>query len=139
MIEQSERDWIEHYGFIMVAFAHMTDWRLADAEIDVINKKLQLMISQSNREYSEEDVAKKLIKILQRYEALKDGEGKEMMEHLLIACESLKKELWFDKYSATVVIEFLAEIAEADHKVEETELQLLNHLADVFGVKSPRI
>lgn len=139
MPDQKNVDWIENYGFILVAFAHMTDWCLADAEIDVINKKLQLMISQSNREYSEEDVAQKLIKILQRYEALKDGEGKEMMEHLLIACEALKKELWFDKYSATVVVEFLAEIAEADHKVEETELQLLKYLADVFGVKSPRI
>ena len=139
MPDQKNVDWIENYGFILVAFAHMTDWCLADAEIDVINEKMKLMISQSNREYSEEDVAQKLIKILQRYEALKDGEGKEMMEHLLIACEALKKELWFDKYSATVVVEFLAEIAEADHKIEETEAQFLKNIADFFGAKAPNI
>ena len=35
MKEQIKNDWIENYGFILVAFAHMTDWRLAEAEIQV--------------------------------------------------------------------------------------------------------
>ena len=82
---------------------------------------------------------KKLDKILNRYEILKDDRGKKMMENLLIACESLMNESWFDDLSATIVIRFLAEIAEADHKIEETEIQLLNNLADVFGIKPPRI
>ena len=139
MTDQENIDWIENYGFILVAFAHMTDWHIAEAEIQVINDKLHLMLSQSNQEYSEEDVAQKLIKILQRYERIKDGDEKLMMESLLIACESLKKELWFDKLSATVVVQFLAEIAEADHKIDNTEIQLLKNLADVFEVKPPRI
>ena len=132
-------DWIDNYGFILVAFAHMTDWSLADAEIEVINEKLELMLSQSNQKFSEEEVSRKLVKILQRYEALKDGKGKTIMENLLKACESLKKELWFDELAATVMVRFLAEVAEADHKIEKTEVQLLKNLADVFGVKSPRI
>ena len=132
-------DWIDNYGFILVAFAHMTDWSLADAEIEVINEKLELMLSQSNQKFSEEEVSRKLVKILQRYETLKDGKGKAIMENLLRACESLKKEPWFDELAATVMVRFLAEVAEADHKIEKTEVQLLKNLADVFGVKSPRI
>jgi uncharacterized tellurite resistance protein B-like protein len=79
------------------------------------------------------------VEILQRYEALKEGKGEIMMENLLIACESLKKEPWFDELAATMMVRFLAEVAEADHKIEKTEVQLLKNLADVFGVKSPRI
>ena len=139
MTDQKNIDWIDNYGFILVAFAHMTDWSLADAEIEVINEKLELMLSQSNQKFSEEEVSRKLVKILQRYETLKDGKGKTIMENLLKACESLKKELWFDEFSATVLVQFLAEIAEADHKIEKTEVQLLQNLSNVFGVKSPRI
>ena len=93
-------DWIDNYGFILVAYAHMTDWCLADAEIEVISEKLKLMLSQSNQEFSKEEASRKLVKILQRYERLKEGKGKTMMENLLMACESLKKEPWFDKFSA---------------------------------------
>ena len=132
-------NWIENYGFILVAFAHMTDWRLADAQLHVINEKLQLMLTQSEQKFTEEDVAQKLVKILQRYQTMKEEDGGEMMNNLLRACESLKKEIWFDSLSATVLVEFLAEIAEADHKIEKTEIQLLHNLSDVFGVKPPRI
>ena len=65
---------------------------------------------------------KKLVKILERYENLKEQEGTAMMDGLLNACESLKKEPWFDKLSASVVIQFLAEIAESDHRIEKTEI-----------------
>ena len=139
MVDQKNIDWIDNYGFILVAFAHMTDWKLADAEIKVINEKLELMLSESHQEYSEEEVSQKLVKILKRYESLKEGRGKTMMENLFAACESLKNEPWFDKLAATVMVRFLAEIAEADHKIEKTEVQLLNNLADVFGVQPPRI
>ena len=132
-------DWIDNYGFILVAFAHMTNWSLSDAEIQTISSKLQLMLSQSNQDYNEEQVAQKLVKILHRYESLKEEKGKTMMENLLTACESLKKEPWFDLLSATVIVQFLSEIAEADHQIEKTEVQLLENLANVFGVKPPRI
>ena len=139
MTDQKNIDWIDNYGFILVAFAHMTDWYLVDAEIEVISEKMELMLSQSNQKYSKEEASKKLVKILQHYESLKEEKGKIIMEHLLMACEALKKEVWFDKLTATVVLQFLAEIAEADHKIEKTEIQLLKNLADVFGVKPPRI
>ena len=139
MPDQENIDWIDNYGFILVTFAHMTDWSLADAEIEVISEKLELMLSQSNQKFSEEEVSRKLVKILERYETLKDGKGKTIMENLLRACESLKKEPWFDELAATVMVRFLAEVAEADHKIEKTEVQLLKNLADVFCVKSPRI
>ena len=139
MTEQENIDWIDNYGLILVAFAHMTDWSLADAEIEVINEKLLLILSQSNQKYSEVEASRKLLKILESYESMKDGRGNSMMENLLLACESLKKEPWFDKIAATIIVQSLAEIAEADHKIEKTEIQLLENLADVFGVKPPQI
>ena len=132
-------DWIENYGFILVAFAHMTDWKLANSEIHVINEKLQLMLSGTEKKFTQEDVDQKLVSILKRYESLKTLEGDEMMENLILACNSLKEESWFDKLSATVIVQFLAEIAEADHRIERTEIQLLKNLSKVFGVKSPQI
>ena len=139
MTNQDNTDWIDNYAFILIAFAHMTDWYLADAEINVISEKLRLLLSHSNRQYNEEEVSKKLVNILQRYESMKEGKGEHIMENLLLACESLKKEPWFDNLAATVMVRFLAEVAEADHKIEETEVQLLTNLAEVFGVKPPKI
>ena len=100
MENQEKNDWIENYGFILVAFAHMTDWCLAESEIAVINEKLQLMLSEAKQEFKEEDVAQKLVLILQRYESLKEQEGNAMMDELFQTCESLKNESWFDKLSA---------------------------------------
>ena len=139
MADENIPDWIENYGFILLAFAHMTDWHLAESEVQVINEKLQLMLSQSDRDFKEDDVAKKLVNIINRYESLKEGNSYDMMDHLLKACDHLKDEPWFDKLSATVLVQFLAEIAEADHKIEKTEIQLLNNLADIFDVKAPRL
>jgi len=139
MEKKRNLDWIDNYGFILVAFAHMTDWFLADKEIEVINDKLKLMLSQSNQEFSEEEVSKKFIQILHRYETLKDKKGKSIMDALLLACDSLKDETWFDNLAATMLVRFLAEIAEADHNIVETEVQILKNIADVFGVKQPRI
>jgi len=61
------------------------------------------------------------------------------MDALLLACDSLKAETWFDNLAATMLVRSLAEIAEADHNIVETEVQLLKNIADVFGVKQPRI
>jgi len=36
-------------------------------------------------------------------------------------------------------LENLAEIAEADHKIEETEIHFLKSIADVFGINPPKI
>ena len=139
MIDINTPDWIENYGFILLAFAHMTDWHLAESEVQVINEKLQLMLSQSDRDFKEDDVAKKIVNIINRYESLKEESSNDMMDHLIKTCDHLKEEPWFDKLSATVLVQFLAEIAEADHKIEKTEIQLLNNLADIFDVKAPRL
>ena len=33
----------------------------------------------------------------------------------------------------------LSDVAEADHKVEETEIQFLKNISEIFGIDSPRI
>ena len=136
---ENNTNWIQHYGFILVAFAHMTDWKLLDCELQVIQEKMEFMIANSKKEYTTEDVAQNLIQIINKYEEAKQGRGKEMVEELMGACQSLKNEPWFDDLSATFLLKNLSEVAEADHKVEETEIQFLKNISEIFGVDSPRI
>ena len=136
---ENNTDWIQHYGFILVAFAHMTDWKLLDCELQVIQEKMEFMIANSNKEYTTEDVAQNLIQIINKYEEAKQGRGKEMVAELMDACQSLKNEPWFDDLSATFLLKNLSEVAEADHKVEETEIQFLKNISEIFGIDSPRI
>ena len=136
---KNHTDWIQHYGFILVAFAHMTDWKLLDCELQIIQEKMEFMISNSNNEYTTEDVAQKLIQIINKYEEVKQCRGKKMVEELMGACQSLKNEPWFDDLSATFLLKNLSDVAEADHKVEETEIQFLKNISEIFGVNSPRI
>ena len=131
--------WIQHYGFILVAFAHMTDWKLLDCELQVIQEKMEFMIANSNKEYSIEDVAQNLIQIINKYEEVKQGRGKEMVAELMDACQSLKNEPWFDELSASFLLKNLSDVAEADHKIEETEIHFLKNIAEIFGVASPRV
>ena len=136
---ENNTDWIQHYGFILVAFAHMTDWKLLDCELQVIQEKMEFMIANSNKEYTTEDVAQNLIQIINKYEEAKQGRGKEMVAELMGACQSLKNEPWFDDLSATFLLKNLSDVAEADHKVEETEIQFLKNISEIFGIDSPRI
>ena len=134
---QNEMDWIDHYGFILVAYAHMTDWYLADSELQVITEKMEFMLSSSNQPYDSDQVAQKLIKVISRYESYKKEDDK--MEALFKSCTTLNKEPWFDNLASALLLGNLAEIAEADRKIEKTEIQFLKNIADVFGVSPPRI
>ena len=134
---KNEMDWIDHYGFILVAYAHMTDWYLADSELQVITEKMEFMLSSSNQPYDSDQVAQKLIKVISRYESYKEENDK--MEALFKSCTTLNKEPWFDNLISALLLGNLAEIAEADRKIEETEIQFLKNIADIFGVSPPRI
>ena len=136
---ENNTSWIQDYGFIMVAFAHMTDWKLLDCELQVIQEKMEFLISKTNKEFTKDDVAQNLIKIIEKYEEVKQGRGKEMVSELLDACKSLINEDWFDDLSATFLLKNLSDVAEADHKIEETEIHFLKNIADAFGVSYPRI
>ena len=136
---KNNTDWIQHYGFILVAFAHMTDWKLLDCELEVIQEKMELILSNINKKYTQEDVAQHLIKIIEKYEQVKQCRGNEMVTELMDACKLLKNESWFDELSATFLLKNLSDIAEADHRIEETEIHFLKNIAEIFGVASPRI
>ena len=134
---QNEINWIDHYGFILVAYAHMTDWYLADSELQVITEKMEFILSSANQPYDSGQVAQKLIKVISRYESCKEENDK--MEALFKSCTTLNKEVWFDDLASALLLGNLAEIAEADRKIEKTEIQFLKNIADVFGVRPPRI
>ncbi|SVB16703.1 uncharacterized protein METZ01_LOCUS169557 [marine metagenome] len=132
-------NWIQHYGFILVAFAHMTDWKLLDSELEVVQKKMECIISSNIKDYTENDLAQNLIKIIDKYEKLKHESGDKMVAELLNTCKLLKNEPWFDELSASFLLKNLSDVAEADHKIEETEIHFLKNIAEIFGVASPRV
>ena len=136
---ENNTNWIEHYGFILVAFAHMTDWKLLDCELEVIHDKMEFLISNSKKDYNKEDVAKNLINIIEKYNQIKENRGDKMVDELLNACGILKNEPWFDELSATFLLKNLTDIAESDHRIEETEKQFLKNIADTFEIASPRV
>ena len=132
-------NWIQHYGFILVAFAHMTDWKLLDSELEVVQKKMECIISSNIKDYTENDLAQNLIKIIDKYEKLKHESGDKMVAELLNTCKLLKNEPWFDELSASFLLKNLSDVAEADHKIEETEIHFLKNIAETFGIVSPRV
>ena len=131
--------WIQHYGFILVAFAHMTDWKLLDCELEVIQKKMAFILSNTIKDYTEDDLAQSLIKIIDKYEKVKNSSGNNMVSELLNTCTLLKNETWFDELSASLLLKNLSDVAEADHKIEETEIHFLKNIAETFGVASPKV
>jgi len=131
--------WIQHYGFILVAFAHMTDWKLLDCELEVIQKKMAFILSNTIKDYTEDDLAQSLIKIIDKYEKVKNSSGNNMVSELLNTCTMLKNETWFDELSASLLLKNLSDVAEADHKIEETEIHFLKNIAETFGVASPKV
>ena len=139
MVKNNQNDigWIDHYGFILVSYAHMTDWYLADSELQVISGKMEFMLSSTNQPYESDQVAQKLIKVINRYQSFTKDD--ETMDALFISCNTLNKEPWFDNLASVMLLENLAEIAEADRKIEKTEIQFLKNIGDVFGVSPPRI
>ena len=139
MVKNNQNDigWIDQYGFILVAFAHMTDWYLADSELQVISEKMEFMLSITNQPYESDQVAQKLIKVINRYQSFTKDD--DTMDALFNSCDALKKEPWFDNLASALLLENLAEIAEADRKIEKTEIQFLKNIADIFGVSPPRI
>ncbi len=132
-------DWIQHYGFILVAFAHMTDWKLLDSELEVVQKKMEYIISNTIKDYTDSDLAQNLIKIIDKYEVLKNESGEKMVAELFNTCKLLKNEPWFDELSATFLLKNLSDVAEADHKIEETEIHFLKNIAETFGIAPPKI
>ena len=135
--KKSEDNWIDYYGLILVSYAHMTDWWLAKSEMKVIHEKMEFLIANTKKSYKPEIVNDKIIKILDEYESLADENQK--IKALFNACSNLKKEPWFDNLAAALLLSNLSEIAEADYKIEKTEIQFLKNIADAFGVNPPRL
>jgi uncharacterized tellurite resistance protein B-like protein len=98
---------------------------------------MEFMLSSTNQPYESDQVAQKLIKVINRYQSFTKDD--ETMDALFISCTTLNKEPWFDNLASVMLLENLAEIAEADRKIEETEIQFLKNIADIFGVSPPRI
>ena len=98
---------------------------------------MEFLLSSTSQPYESDKVAQQLIKVINRYQS--STKDDDTMDALFNSCDALKKESWFDNLASALLLENLAEIAEADRKIEETEIQFLKNIADIFGVSPPRI
>ena len=68
---EGDMDWVDCSIYLMFAYAHFTDWKLDEKEIEVIQEKAELfvahMASWDNMPYTDNDITKKMKKSFDWY------------------------------------------------------------------------
>ena len=133
-------DWVDCSLFLMFAHAHMTDWDLADEELQVIKEKTDIFVSAQAGEgqmYTTLDVDNKMKKAFDWYNDAQSGTDEELVSKVAEVATFLKNQEWFNPTFAQSMIDFLAEISEADGVINDNEKGNLDNLAQHWGVTSP--
>ncbi len=63
MAKEKTYDWVDRSLFLMIAYAHFTDWDLADAERALIKSKTHYFLKEvhgGDHQYSSEDIESKM-------------------------------------------------------------------------------
>ena len=140
MTELNGYDWIDCSLFLMFSHAHMTDWELSQEELEVIEQKTEIFVSHTTGEgkvYTELDVREKMKIAFKWYDKSLGGSDESLLsEHKKIA-GFLKDQDWFNPTYSQSMVDFLAELSEADGVVTENEKRSLNALAEFWGVDPP--
>ncbi|MDR9418857.1 hypothetical protein [Gracilimonas sp.] len=137
-------DWLDIINFILIFSAEITDYELADSELEKIkelNKELFVEWS-GNKDFEPNEPGKKLKIAFNWYNGLiKDLPEEEWDQKRTDVCLNSAKWLmnqeWFDKDFAKRLIKYVCEVAEADGQVIENEKGNTNAMAQIFGVAQP--
>ena len=135
---RKEYDWIDRTIFLMFAYAHITDWELADSERSLIQSKIDYVLKKINGDsyqYKPEIIANKMSTVYKYWSDVQDESLDEVLTELQDIASEIKKEEWFDPNFAQKMIDFLAEIAKADGIVLDNEKFNLNDLSNLWEVE----
>ena len=135
---RKEYDWVDRTIFLMFAYAHITDWELADSERSLIQSKIDYVLKKINGDsyqYKPEIIANKMSTVYRYWIDVKDESLDEVLTELQDIASEIKKEDWFDPNFAQKMIDFLAEIAKADGIVLDNEKFSLNDLSNLWEVE----
>ena len=131
-------DWVDRTIFLMFAYAHITDWELADSERSLIQSKIDYVLKKINGDsyqYKPEIIANKMSTVYKYWSDVQDESLDEVLTELQDIASEIKKEEWFDPNFAQKMIDFLAEIAKADGIVLDNEKFSLNDLSNLWEVE----
>ena len=135
---RKEYDWVDRTIFLMFAYAHITDWELADSERSLIQSKIDYVLKKINGDsyqYKPEIIANKMSTVYRYWSDVQDESLDELLTELQDIASEIKKEDWFDPNFAQKMIDFLAEIAKADGIVLDNEKFSLNDLSNLWEVE----
>jgi len=138
MVRQ-EYDWVDRTLFLMFAYAHITDWELADSERSVIQSRASYIMKKSNGSSSQHNSDQIEFKLITAYNYW-DEIQKESIDGVLTELQDIEGQIkfqnWFDDDFAEKMINILAEIAKADGVVLDNEKFSLDDLANLWEVES---
>ena len=135
---RKEYDWIDRTIFLMFAYAHITDWELADSERSLIQSKIDYVLKKINGDsyqYKPEIIANKMSTVYRYWSDVQDESLDEVLTELQDIASEIKKQEWFDPNFAQKMIDFLAEIAKADGIVLDNEKFSLIDLSNLWEVE----
>ena len=132
-------DWVDRTIFLMFAYAHITDWELADTERSLIQSKIDYVLKKINGDsyqYKPVIIANKMSTVYKYWSDVQEESFDEVLAELQDIASEIKKEDWFDSIFAQKMIDFLAEIAKADGIVLDNEKFSLDDLSNLWEVES---
>ena len=132
-------DWVDRTIFLMFAYAHITDWELADSERSLIQSKIDFVLKKiqgDSYQYEPEIIANKMSTVYKYWSDVQEESFDEVLTELQDIASEIKKQDWFDSIFAQKIIDFLAEIAKVDGIVLDNEKFSLDDLSNLWEVES---
>ena len=139
MTKEKTYDWVDRSLFLMIAYAHFTDWDLADAERALIKSKTHYFLKEvhgGDHQYSSEDIESKMCIAYDWWNETQNQSIDEVLAQFQDAAGLIKNQTWFNSVVAQTMVDFLAELAESDGVIVDNEKYSLRDLADFWGVES---
>ena len=136
---RKEYDWVDRTIFLMFAYAHITDWELADSERSLIQSKIDFVLKKiqgDSYQYEPEIIANKMSTVYKYWSDVQEKSFDEVLTELQDIASEIKKQDWFDSIFAQKIIDFLAEIAKVDGIVLDNEKFSLDDLSNLWEVES---
>ena len=132
-------DWVDRTIFLMFAYAHITDWELADSERSLIQSKIDFVLKKiqgDSYQYEPEIIANKMSTVYKYWSDVQEESFDEVLTELQDIAGEIKKQDWFDSIFAQKIIDFLAEIAKVDGIVLDNEKFSLDDLSNLWEAES---
>ena len=139
MSKQKAYDWVDRTLFLMFAYAHFTDWDLADSERALIKSKTQYFLKEiygEEHQYDSEVIESKMCIAYDWWNETQQQSIDEVLAQFQDAAGLIKNQDWFNSDVAQTIVDFLAELAEADGVIIDNERYSLRDLSDFWGAES---